>query len=183
MAKGVEDTAFYRYHRLVALNEVGGAPDRFGVGVDEFHRWASGLAERWPATMTTLSTHDTKRSEDVRARLAVLSEVPAEWAGVRHAVRSTARVDRRDAVPAPPDAGRRVAAAGRPGVAFAEKAMREAKVHTSWTGLDEAHEAAVRAWLAARYDDAGLRRRGARTSSRRSRPPGGSTGWRRSSCS
>ncbi|ANY05034.1 malto-oligosyltrehalose synthase [Pseudonocardia sp. HH130630-07] len=79
-AKGVEDTAFYRYNRLVALNEVGGDPARFGVSPAEFH---AGLAHRESGrsrTMTTLSTHDTKRSEDVRARLAVLAERPAEWA-------------------------------------------------------------------------------------------------------
>jgi (1->4)-alpha-D-glucan 1-alpha-D-glucosylmutase len=79
MAKGVEDTTFYRWNRFVALNEVGGAPDRFGVSPAEFH---AALAEREaarPDTMTTLSTHDTKRSEDVRARLAVLAEIPREW--------------------------------------------------------------------------------------------------------
>lgn len=79
MAKGVEDTAFYRYNRLVALNEVGGAPDRFGVSPAEFHDRNAGRAASWPRTMTTLSTHDTKRSEDVRARLAVLAEIPDEW--------------------------------------------------------------------------------------------------------
>ena len=80
LAKGVEDTAFYRWPRLAALNEVGGDPDLFGVSPAEFHAAASRLAARWPATMTTLSTHDTKRQEDVRARLAVLAEWPEEWA-------------------------------------------------------------------------------------------------------
>ena len=80
MAKGVEDTAFYRWPRLAALNEVGGEPDRFGTGPWEFHAFAGRLARDWPATMTTLSTHDTKRQEDVRARLAVLAEIPGEWA-------------------------------------------------------------------------------------------------------
>ena len=80
MAKGVEDTAFYRYNRLVALNEVGGDPDRFGVSPAEFHDRNAGRVASWPRTMTTLSTHDTKRSEDVRARLAVLAEIPDEWA-------------------------------------------------------------------------------------------------------
>src|SRR4029079_15560744 len=96
MAKGVEDTTFYRWNRFVALTEVGGAPDRFGVSPAEFHaafaeREAARRAPREvrapaaereaprPATMTTLSTHDTKRSEDVRARLAVLAEIPREW--------------------------------------------------------------------------------------------------------
>ncbi|GAA4941526.1 (1-_4)-alpha-D-glucan 1-alpha-D-glucosylmutase [Actinomycetospora succinea] len=78
-AKGVEDTTFYRWNRFVALNEVGGAPDRFGVSPAEFHTRAAARDAASPATMTTLSTHDTKRSEDVRARLAVLSELTAEW--------------------------------------------------------------------------------------------------------
>ncbi|MGI8813879.1 MAG: malto-oligosyltrehalose synthase [Pseudonocardia sp.] len=81
-AKGVEDTAFYRWNRLVALNEVGGAPARFGVSVAEFHAAASAREASGPAGMTTLSTHDTKRSEDVRARLAVLTELPGEWAAL-----------------------------------------------------------------------------------------------------
>jgi (1->4)-alpha-D-glucan 1-alpha-D-glucosylmutase len=80
MAKGVEDTTFYRFNRLVALNEVGGDPSRFGVRSAEFHAAQAAREAAWPRTMTTLSTHDTKRSEDVRARLAVLSEVPEQWA-------------------------------------------------------------------------------------------------------
>jgi (1->4)-alpha-D-glucan 1-alpha-D-glucosylmutase len=79
-AKGVEDTAFYRWNRLVALNEVGGDPTRFGVSVPEFHAGAAAREAAQPATMTTLSTHDAKRSEDVRARQAVLAEIPGEWA-------------------------------------------------------------------------------------------------------
>jgi len=80
VAKGVEDTAFYRWSRLVALNEVGGEPDSPGTDPGAFHAFAGRLARDWPATMTTLSTHDTKRQEDVRARLAVLAEIPREWA-------------------------------------------------------------------------------------------------------
>jgi (1->4)-alpha-D-glucan 1-alpha-D-glucosylmutase len=79
MAKGVEDTTFYRWNRFVALNEVGGDPSHFGVSPTEFHRAMAAREASWPATMTTLSTHDTKRSEDVRARLAVLAEIPGEW--------------------------------------------------------------------------------------------------------
>jgi (1->4)-alpha-D-glucan 1-alpha-D-glucosylmutase len=79
MAKGVEDTAFYRYNRFVALNEVGGDPGRFGVSPAEFHTALARREATVPRTMTTLSTHDTKRSEDVRARLAVLAEIPREW--------------------------------------------------------------------------------------------------------
>jgi (1->4)-alpha-D-glucan 1-alpha-D-glucosylmutase len=81
MAKGVEDTTYYRWNRFVALNEVGGDPSRFGVSAPEFHAAMADREAGWPATMTTLSTHDTKRSEDVRARLAVLAEIPAEWTG------------------------------------------------------------------------------------------------------
>src|SRR6185312_11934416 len=79
-AKGVEDTACYRWSRLISLNEVGCDPDRFGVTQGEFHAAAGRLAADWPAGMTTLSTHDTKRQEDVRARLAVLAEIPQAWA-------------------------------------------------------------------------------------------------------
>jgi (1->4)-alpha-D-glucan 1-alpha-D-glucosylmutase len=79
MAKGVEDTTFYRWNRFVALNEVGGDPSRFGVSAGEFHTAMAAREASWPATMTTLSTHDTKRSEDVRARLAVIAEIPGEW--------------------------------------------------------------------------------------------------------
>ena len=79
MAKGVEDTAFYRYTRLIGLNEVGGSPGTFGSGVAEFHAAQQRRAVESPEGMTTLSTHDTKRGEDIRARLAVLAEMPAEW--------------------------------------------------------------------------------------------------------
>src|SRR5207245_5509258 len=67
MAKGVEDTAFYRYYRLVSLNEVGGSPERFGLSVEQFHRLNAETARDWPSPMTTLSTHDTKRGAHVRA--------------------------------------------------------------------------------------------------------------------
>ncbi|HEY5814040.1 MAG TPA: malto-oligosyltrehalose synthase, partial [Terrimicrobiaceae bacterium] len=79
MAKGVEDTAFYIYNRLVALNEVGGKPEQFGMSLPEFHRLNSSRAERWPHSMLGTSTHDTKRSEDVRLRIASLSEIPEMW--------------------------------------------------------------------------------------------------------
>jgi (1->4)-alpha-D-glucan 1-alpha-D-glucosylmutase len=79
MAKGLEDTAFYRYHRLLSLNEVGNDADRFGVSPDELHRVNQERQAKWPWALSALSTHDTKRSEDVRARLNVLSELPEEW--------------------------------------------------------------------------------------------------------
>ncbi|MBI3086602.1 MAG: malto-oligosyltrehalose synthase [candidate division NC10 bacterium] len=78
-AKGVEDTACYRYNRLVSLNEVGGEPDRFGISVEEFHRQCLSRQEKWPDGLSATSTHDTKRSEDVRSRIHVLSEIPREW--------------------------------------------------------------------------------------------------------
>lgn len=81
VAKGTEDTTFYRYTRFAALNEVGGNPDRFGLDVEEFHRLAAARDAGYPAAMTTLTTHDTKRSEDTRARATVLAELPGEFAG------------------------------------------------------------------------------------------------------
>jgi (1->4)-alpha-D-glucan 1-alpha-D-glucosylmutase len=82
MAKGVEDTAFYCYNRLTAMCEVGGDPGRDGLSIDEFHQYQTTMQATHPLTMTTLSTHDTKRADDVRARLAVLSEIPHEFADV-----------------------------------------------------------------------------------------------------
>jgi len=79
MAKGVEDTAFHRYYPLASLNEVAGSPERFGVSVSAFHRRNLIRGELWPNAMNATSTHDTKRREDVRARIEVLSEMPAEW--------------------------------------------------------------------------------------------------------
>ena len=77
MAKGVEDTLFYRASRLVALQEIGGAPGRFGVGAAEFHLLQQERAQLWPAAMTTLTTHDTKRTEDTRARICLLYTSPS----------------------------------------------------------------------------------------------------------
>jgi len=79
MAKGLEDTSAYIYNRLLSLNEVGGDPRQFGVTLTAFHRANQTRAEAWPHSMLTTSSHDTKRSEDVRARLNVLSEIPAAW--------------------------------------------------------------------------------------------------------
>jgi len=79
MAKGFEDTALYSYHLLTSLNEVGGNPDTPGLSLDDFHKWNLNRMKHWPFTLNTTSTHDTKRSEDVRARINVLSEIPDEW--------------------------------------------------------------------------------------------------------
>ena len=150
LAKGVEDTAFYRWSRLIALNEVGGEPDRFGVSPQEFHAIAGRLARDWPATMTTLSTHDTKRQEDVRARLAALAESPQRWA--REVARwSDLAVRRSGGRPPEPDTEylmwqtlvgawpiERDRLAG-----FLRKAIREAKTLTSWSDPDTGYESAV----------------------------------------
>jgi (1->4)-alpha-D-glucan 1-alpha-D-glucosylmutase len=156
MAKGVEDTTFYRWHRLTALNEVGGRPEQFAVFPDELHAWASRQQEESPWSMTTLSTHDTKRSEDVRARILALSEVPDAW---REAV-----TEWRDA------AGSYRSAGGWPDpvteyllwqtlvgtwpitaerlTEYLTKAAREAKLHTTWTDPDGDYENALAAFVA-----------------------------------
>jgi (1->4)-alpha-D-glucan 1-alpha-D-glucosylmutase len=158
MAKGVEDTASYQWTRFVALNEVGGDPSRFGVPVDEFHAVASTRQDRWPLGMTTLSTHDTKRGEDVRARLAVLAELPADW---------TEAVDRWQAAAPLPDPTlthllwQTVAGTWpieRPRLqAYLLKAAREANRSTSWNDPDETFELLLHETVDRIYDDARLR--------------------------
>jgi len=156
-AKGLEDTAFYRYSRFVAVNEVGADPDRIGVGPDELHDHALTMVRTRPDAMTTLSTHDTKRSEDVRARLAVLTEQPLEWAlVVQDLDRATAehRGDRVDGAIELLLWQILAACWGLPGATTAPltperledyllKAMREAKVHTTWTDQDPEYEQQV----------------------------------------
>jgi (1->4)-alpha-D-glucan 1-alpha-D-glucosylmutase len=169
MAKGVEDTAFYRWNRLSALNEVGGDPAYLGVPPEEFHAFAAALQADWPATMTTLSTHDTKRSEDVRARLLAITELPQEWAT---AVREWAELSGRHRSPEGwPDPATMYliwqvlvgtwSSGGSSGGALSHerlndyltKAIREAKVHTSWTRPDEVYESAVHDFADAVLDD------------------------------
>jgi (1->4)-alpha-D-glucan 1-alpha-D-glucosylmutase len=162
MAKGVEDTAFYRWFRLASLDEVGGDPAQFGVAGEELHAFAERLQRDWPTTMTTLSTHDTKRSEDVRARLAVLSEVPIAWA---EAVRAwwTAAAPHRDPQVDPRTeylvwqtlVGTWPIGADRLH-RYVEKAMREAKVRTSWTSPDNDYESAVHRFVDGVVHDAGI---------------------------
>ena len=169
MAKGAEDTAFYRYHRLVSLNEVGGDPDRFGVSVEDFHKECVARRAQWPHGLSASSTHDTKRGEDVRARIHVLSEIPREW---RAAVGRWHRLNRThlrnaDDRPAPdrndeyllyqtlvgawpldaptPDETARFTARIQ---AYMAKATREAKVHTSWINPNEGYDEAVRNFVA-----------------------------------
>jgi (1->4)-alpha-D-glucan 1-alpha-D-glucosylmutase len=159
MAKGVEDTALYRDTRLVARNEVGGDLGRFGRPVAELHAANAERAARWPAGMLTTSTHDSKRGEDVRARLAVLSERPERWWAL--AERWTARL----AGPADPaDAlllwqtmvGAWPLELGRC-LAYMEKAVREAGLRTTWTEPDPGYERAVRELVERAYADRGLR--------------------------
>ena len=148
MAKGVEDTVFYRYNRFIALNEVGGDPGRFGVTPEEFH-WRIGnvAVGDHPRSMTALSTHDTKRSEDVRARLAVLSELPDEFAAAVRRWSARARLPEptlnllawQSLVGAWPISQERL-------VRYLEKASREAKIATSWTEPNAEFDAAVAAW-------------------------------------
>jgi (1->4)-alpha-D-glucan 1-alpha-D-glucosylmutase len=157
MAKGVEDTAFYRYSRFTALNEVGGDPEHFGVSVPEFHAAATARQRRWPESMTTLSTHDTKRSEDVRARLAVLAELPDEWGSAVHRWMAAA--------PLPDPALTHLLWQATVGAwpierdrlhAYAEKAAREGAVSTSWADPDVAFETTMHAAVDAVYDDPDL---------------------------
>ena len=159
MAKGTEDTAFYRYARFIALNEVGADAGEFGIGPDDFHALQHVRQERQPLSMTSLSTHDTKRGEDVRARLAVLAEVGPEWERfAEHFLERSGIPNRAFAYflaqtlvgVGPVDERDRLHA-------YAEKAMREAGQETGWTSVDAAYESTVQAGIDLAYDDAGLR--------------------------
>ena len=155
MAKGVEDTAFYRYARLLALNDVGGDPGRFGIGVEQFHAANIERAERFPHNLLVTQTHDTKRSGDVRARIGALSAMPEAWEShVRRWLALTADIPGPDAVeryfvfqtlvgawPLEPERLQ----------AYMEKALREAKRNTSWIEPDEAHERGVMEFCAELY--------------------------------
>ena len=157
MAKGVEDTAYYRYTRFIALNEVGGYPGAFGSTIAEFHTAQQHRAEVTPTGMTTLSTHDTKRGEDIRARLAVLAELSDEWGDTARRLMALAPVPNaafgyllwQTAVALPakdPTTRTRLHA-------YAEKAMREAADGTGWIDPDEEFEAAVHCAVDAAYDN------------------------------
>jgi (1->4)-alpha-D-glucan 1-alpha-D-glucosylmutase len=154
MAKGVEDTAFYRYHRLLSLNEVGGHPGVFGRPSVDFHAATAATAAHWPHSMLTLSTHDTKRSADVRARINVLSELPQSWsqavqrwADANDSHRRDGWLDRnaeyllyQSLVGAWPIDAERM-------TAFMAKATKEAKAHTSWTDPVAEYDAGVEAFV------------------------------------
>lgn len=159
-AKSVEDCLFYRDARLVSLNEVGGEPELFGVSAAEFHDRCATRARLWPHAMVTLSTHDTKRGEDVRARIGVLSQLAGEWAE---------RVHRWSQIVLSPDPattlflwqnvfgvwpvdGEVSETLRRRLHAYAEKAIREAALHTSWNDPDADFEASVHDWVDAVID-------------------------------
>ncbi len=157
MAKGVEDTAFYCYNRLVSLNEVGGDPGEWGVSPQRFHDYC---ASARPEAMLATSTHDTKRSEDVRARLSQISEIPDEWsiAVKRWSARSEGRLDRnteyliyQTMLGAWPLSQERL-------MSYMEKAVREAKTNTSWTHPDSGYESSLRTFIDGIYGDQGFLR-------------------------
>ncbi len=152
MAKGVEDTAFYCYNRLIAACEVGGDPGRDGLSVEDFHAYNLQMQAHYPLTMTTLSTHDTKRADDVRARLAVLTEIPRDfrkmlrrWSRMNAAL--SAGIDRnteyfyyQTVIGAWPITRDRMRA-------YMEKATKEAKQQTSWTAANKDFEEALNAFI------------------------------------
>lgn len=154
MAKGVEDTVFYCFNRMIGLNEVGGSPGRNGISIEEFHRYCSHMQATHPRTMTTLSTHDTKRGEDVRARLAALTEVPSRW---RTVLNRWARINASLKTRNLPDRnteyflyqtiiGTWPISRDRL-VTYMEKAVREAKQQTSWTQQNKEFEDALRDFI------------------------------------
>jgi (1->4)-alpha-D-glucan 1-alpha-D-glucosylmutase len=160
MAKAVEDTLFYTYNRLVSLNEVGGDPGRFGVSPAEFHRLNAAAQRDWPESMLATSTHDTKRSEDVRLRISLLSQIPerwgeavARWSEMNDWHRRGNRPSRGDEyllyqtlVGAWPLDGDRA-------TEYMIKATKEAKVHTSWIDPDYEYDAALRSFVGAVMSD------------------------------
>lgn len=155
MAKGVEDTTFYRWTRLGTLTEVGGDPTEFAVDVDGFHAASAHRQAAWPAAMTSLSTHDTKRSEDVRTRLSVLAEMPERWTEVLGELRAVASTGDgpfdnllwQAIVGAWPASRERLHA-------YAEKASREAGNSTTWSDPDEAFEEKMHDLVDAAFGDA-----------------------------
>jgi (1->4)-alpha-D-glucan 1-alpha-D-glucosylmutase len=154
VAKGVEDTAFYRYNRLIALNEVGGHPSHFGLSLEEFHAAAAERATHWPYTMLGSSTHDTKRSEDVRARLAVLTELASGW---RTALRRWSRMNEGKISRSDEYHFYQALVGIWPGEvskdlverlkAYMLKAAREAKERTSWINPDGEYENALEGFV------------------------------------
>jgi (1->4)-alpha-D-glucan 1-alpha-D-glucosylmutase len=154
MAKGVEDTVFYCFNRMIGLNEVGGAPERNGISLDEFHARCAKVQAEHPKTMNTLSTHDTKRSDDVRARLAVLTEAPGRW---KAALNKWSRSNRQYKTGKFPDRNTEYflyqtligtwPITTERMTAYMEKAVREAKQQTSWTQQNKEFEDALKSFI------------------------------------
>jgi (1->4)-alpha-D-glucan 1-alpha-D-glucosylmutase len=170
IAKGLEDTAFYRWFPLASLNEVGGDPSRFGVSMDAFHQANADRARDWPHTMLATSTHDVKRGEDVRARLNVLSEIPGRW---YRAIRRWQQLNRNHQAAQPESSQFDLhpneeyliyqtllgtwpfdAEAGEINEGYIGrieeymvKAVREAKIHSSWLSPNEEYEAELKRWI------------------------------------
>jgi (1->4)-alpha-D-glucan 1-alpha-D-glucosylmutase len=171
MAKGFEDTTLYIYNRLIALNEVGGWPQNPGVTLRQFHAFNHERAQHWPASLSATATHDTKRGEDVRARINVLSEIPAEWGAQvgrwfalnRGFKRGKGRAGIPDAndeyhlyqtlVGSWPCATEQEALYRQRLQEYMIKAVREAKVHTAWIKPDSAYEEGLSAFVAAVVDE------------------------------
>jgi (1->4)-alpha-D-glucan 1-alpha-D-glucosylmutase len=170
MAKGYEDTAFYVYNRLVSLNEVGGRPDKFGTSIEEFHQQNIDRAQHWPHTMLATATHDTKRSEDVRVRINVLSELATDWERQVFAWRdlladAVAKVDG-EAAPSANDQylffqsfvgtwpahhlnEDELSDYRNRLVEYMQKAVKEAKQHSSWINPDHEYDDAMRHFVTA----------------------------------
>ena len=172
MAKGLEDTTFYIYNRLAALNEVGGEPQQFGVSIDAFHADNAHFQQHWPATLLATSTHDTKRSEDVRARMVAISEIPELWRASTQRWRTLNRRAKRQIEEAEaPDANEEYllyqtlvgtwpvdeTGAAQPNAtpeyceriqAYMAKALKEAKINTSWIQPNEQWDTATQEFVA-----------------------------------
>ncbi|CAN5165778.1 malto-oligosyltrehalose synthase [soil metagenome] len=164
MAKGVEDCAFYRWSRLTSLNEVGADPSQFSISIQAFHDAMEVRHTDWPAAMTALSTHDTKRGEDVRARISVLAEMPDLWAETLGAILAAHQHRTGSPTPDPGFASLLIQAAlGAWPItpdrlhAYATKAMREAGEHTGWTDIDQTYEDWAHDLVSGFYDLAGIR--------------------------
>jgi (1->4)-alpha-D-glucan 1-alpha-D-glucosylmutase len=154
MAKGVEDTAFFRYTRLGTLTEVGADPTEFAVAPEEFHTRMARRQAELPLSMTTLSTHDTKRSEDTRARISVLAELAPEWQASLQRLQTLAPLPDGPLANLLWQAVAGVWPADRDRLqSYAQKAAREAGNSTNWIDPDEAHEGRMRAFVRSLYSN------------------------------
>ncbi|PPG57806.1 malto-oligosyltrehalose synthase [Rathayibacter sp. AY2B7] len=159
MAKGVEDTAFYRFSRLTSLNEVGADPDEFAIDLVEFHRRQAVRQASFPASLTTLSTHDTKRGEDTRARITALAEDPEAWAATLRELHALVGFGDGPIEHLLWEAVVGTWPASRERLhAYAEKASREADDSTHWTAPDEQFEKRMHAAIDAAFDEPAVRR-------------------------